>query len=93
MEQCLIDNKICSIQNQKCKVCKLDDCKKTLLMLEEKEAMIAKTKEERLIEELKKEYPECVGCSYLHILSLEKKKVYCPYMINGCVLQNRGEKV
>lgn len=25
MEQCLIDNKICSEQNRKCKECKLDD--------------------------------------------------------------------
>ena len=63
-----------------------------LLMLEEVEAMWIKTKEERLREELKKEYPECVKCNHLKILDVNKKIVYCPYMIKGCILQ-RGEKV
>ncbi len=37
MEQCLIDNKICSEQNKKCKVCKLDDCRKAIQMIEEEQ--------------------------------------------------------
>lgn len=93
MEQCLIDNKICSVRNQKCYECTLDDCRKALLILEEEEAMLAKTKEEQLREELKKElkkeYPECVDCRHLYILNIKKQKVYCPYRINGCILRSR----
>lgn len=37
MEQCLIDNKICSEQNRKCKECKLDDCRKAIQMIEEEQ--------------------------------------------------------
>lgn len=93
MEQCLLDNKVCPLRNSKCKDCKLDDCRKALLMLEEEEAMLIKTKEERLREELKKEYPECVKCSYLEVIDVNKRIVYCPYMINECILQNRSEEV
>lgn len=87
MEQCLIDNKICSVRNQKCKVCKLDDCKKALIMLEEEEAMRNKTKEDRLKDELRKEYPECVKCSHLQVIDLNRRIVYCPYMINRCIVK------
>ena len=37
MEQCLIDNKVCSVQGQKCKECKLDDCRRTVEMIETQE--------------------------------------------------------
>ena len=37
MEQCLIDNKVCPIQGKKCKECKLDDCKRTIEMIETQE--------------------------------------------------------
>lgn len=37
MEQCLIDNKVCSEQNKKCKECKLDDCRKAIQMIEEEQ--------------------------------------------------------
>lgn len=37
MEQCLIDNKVCPIQEKKCKECKLDDCKRTIEMIETQE--------------------------------------------------------
>ena len=89
MEQCLIDNKICSVRNQKCKVCKLDDCKKALIMLEEEEAMKNKTKEDKLKDELRKEYPECVKCSHLQVIDLGRRIVYCPYMINKCIVKGQ----
>ena len=87
MEQCLIDNKICSVRNKKCKVCKLDDCKKALIMLEEEEAMRNKTREDRLKDELRKEYPECVRCSHLQVIDLSKRIVHCPYRIKKCMLE------
>lgn len=37
MEQCLIDNKVCAVQGQKCKDCKLDDCRKVIEMIETQE--------------------------------------------------------
>lgn len=37
MELCLIDNKVCSVQGQKCKECKLDDCRKVIEMIETQE--------------------------------------------------------
>lgn len=37
MIQCLIDNKICPNGNKKCKVCKLDDCRRTVEMIETQE--------------------------------------------------------
>lgn len=40
MEQCLIDNKICSEQNRKCKECKLDSCKEVIKMIEEEQKYI-----------------------------------------------------
>ena len=40
MEQCLIDNKICSEQNKKCKICKFDSCKEVIQMIEEEQKYI-----------------------------------------------------
>ena len=37
MEPCLKDNKVCSVQGQKCKNCKLDDCGRTIEMIETQE--------------------------------------------------------
>ena len=37
MIQCLIDNKICPNGNKKCKECKLDDCRRTVEMIETQE--------------------------------------------------------
>lgn len=85
--ECLERNKICSMNNRKCKDCKLLDCRNTLKLIEEEEKMWFETKEELFQKELKKKYPQCAGCSHLQILDLDKKKVYCPYMIRRCVLK------
>lgn len=85
MEQCLIDNKVCPIQGKKCKECKLDDCKRTIEMIETQ-----KQAEERWeINNIKKSLPEqCKNCSFLSITNLREHKVYCPYMMKDrCILK------
>lgn len=78
MEQCLINNKVCSERNKKCKECKLDDCKRVIQMIEDEEKYIDIGNMIRL----KRDLPEqCRNCSFLIITNLKKEKVYCPYRI------------
>ena len=89
--ECIESNKICPMNNLKCKECALLDCKNTLKMIEEEEKMYYQTREQKFIKEMKQRYPSCVIkdklCSQLIILDLEQGKVRCPYMINKkCVL-------
>ena len=84
---CLIDNKICSNTNKKCKVCKFDDCRKTIEIVDETEAMYYEIRLENLKKELKEKYPNCYKCSHLQILDVNNKKVYCPYMFNKCIIE------
>ncbi|MCI8362257.1 MAG: hypothetical protein HFJ41_03865 [Clostridia bacterium] len=85
MEQCLIDNKVCSEQNRRCKVCKLNDCRRTVQMIEDEQKWIDKEN----LEKLKKELPEeCQKCNIFRIINLEKQKVYCAYRIKErCMLK------
>ena len=88
--ECIKRGEVCKY-NFKCKVCKLEDCKNTLKMIEEDEKMYFQTREQKFIKEMKQLYPSCVIkdklCSQLEVLDLEKGKVRCPYMINKkCVL-------
>ncbi len=84
MEQCLIDNKICSEQNRKCKVCKLNSCQEVERMIEEEQKWIDKSN----LEKLKQRLPEeCKNCSFLEIVNLTKQKVHCAYRIkNRCLI-------
>lgn len=85
MEQCLIDNKICSEQNRKCKNCKLDDCRRTIQMIEDEQKWIDKNNLEKLRNRLPE---ECKDCSFLEIVNLTKQKVHCAYRIkNKCLLK------
>lgn len=89
--ECIERGEVCKY-NFKCKVCKLEDCKNTLKMIEEDEKMYFQTREQKFIKEMKKQYPSCVIkdklCSQLKIINLEQGKVRCPYMINKrCVLK------
>lgn len=78
MVQCLIDNKICSNKNKKCKVCKFDSCEEALNMIEEEQ----KYKDNDKLKQIKKELPEqCKNCSFLEVTSLREGKVFCPYRI------------
>ena len=88
MVECLLSDKVCSNTNKKCKECILDDCKKTLLAIEEEEKMYYLTKEEVLNGKIKREYPECANCPFL-----EKRgtnEVYCFYRSKDeCLLKNK----
>lgn len=85
MEQCLIDNKICSEQNRKCKNCKLNDCRRTVQMIDDEQKWIDKSN----LEKLKNKLPqECRECNMLEIINLSKQKVYCAYRIkNKCLFE------
>lgn len=86
MEQCLIDNKICSEQNRKCKECKLDSCREVVRMIEDEQKWIDKDN----LKKLRKKLPsECVDCSFLEIVNLTKQKVHCAYRINNRCLIGR----
>ena len=84
MEECLITNKICSSTNQKCKVCKFDDCKEVLEMIDEEE----KIKQEIKMEKLKRGLPlRCRNCSFLEIINVDEQEVRCFYKTkNSCML-------
>lgn len=85
MEQCLIDNKICSEQNRKCKSCKLDDCRRTVQMIEDEQKWIDKDN----LKKLRKRLPEeCQQCNLLEIINLTEQKVHCAYRIkNKCLIK------
>ena len=84
--ECIESNKICPMNNLKCKVCKLSDCKNTLKMIEEEEEMYYNRQEHEFIKQMQKQFPSCIVkgklCTHLKVLDLEKGKVRCPYMIN-----------
>ncbi len=83
MVQCLIDNKICSNENKKCKVCKFDSCEEALNMIEEEQ----KYKDNDKLKQIKNELPEqCQECSFLKVINLREGKVFCPYMIKDICL-------
>lgn len=90
MEQCLIDNKICAEGNKKCKQCKLDDCRRTIQMMEDEEKYI----DIGYMNKLKESLPEqCKNCSFLVVINLKRQKVYCPYRIKEkCILKEKTNK-
>lgn len=87
--ECLIDGKICSEQNKKCKVCKLDNCRDALNILGEQEKMWIKNEKDKLNKMLNRKYPRCVNCPFLEIRDLENKKLHCFYKLKGkCMLKD-----
>lgn len=52
MVQCLIDNKVCPATNKRCKNCSLEDCKRTIEMIETQEEREDKWKRSTLLHEL-----------------------------------------
>lgn len=88
MEQCLIDNKVCAEGNKKCKICKLDDSRRTVQMIEDEQKYI----DIGYMNKLKKSLPdECKQCTIYKVTNLRKMKVYCPYRLKDrCIL--KGEK-
>lgn len=85
MEQCLIDNNVCSVQGQKCKNCKLDDCRHTIEMIEMNEDKETKWKRKLINVQLPE---QCKSCSFLKVLDLNRQVVYCPYLVkNKCLIK------
>ena len=85
MIPCLKDNKVCSNTNKRCKECVLDECRKVINMIEEEQ----KYEDLDKLDKLNKELPEqCKNCSFLEVINLNEKIVYCPYMIkNKCIIK------
>lgn len=82
---CLKTDKICPLNNLKCKVCPLLDCRNTLTLLEEVEEMEQKKSEKLFRRELEALYPSCLDCIFLERLS--DNKVRCSYMVNKkCII-------
>lgn len=68
--ECIQSNKICPMNNLKCKECALMDCKNTLKMIEEEEEMYYNRQEQELREKVMKHHPQCINksgkfCSFL----------------------------
>lgn len=83
--KCLEDNKICPLNNLKCKECALLDCKNTLALIEEVEKMERKKKEKVSDREMRLFYPECYKCPFLEVL--KENKVRCSYRVkNKCLI-------
>lgn len=85
MEKCLIDNKVCSVQGQKCKDCKLDDCRKVIEMIETQEESEDNWKRKLIDVQLPE---QCRSCSFLEVINLDKQIVRCPYLVkNKCLIE------
>lgn len=85
MEKCLIDNKVCSVQGQKCKDCKLDDCRKVIEMIETQEESEDNWKRKLIDVQLPE---QCRSCSFLEVINLDKQIVRCPYLVkNKCLIK------
>lgn len=78
MEQCLIDNKVCPATNKRCKNCSLEDCKRTIEMIETQEEREDKWKRKLIKVQLQE---QCKNCSFLEVINLDEQIVRCPYRI------------
>ncbi len=84
MEYCLEKNKVCSVQGQKCNNCKLDDCRRTIEMIETEEQIEEKWKMKLIKNQLSE---QCKNCSFLEVIDINKQIVRCPYLIKDrCIL-------
>ena len=91
MEECLLNNKVCSLQGQKCKDCKLDDCRRVIEMIETQEDREEQWKRKLINIQLPE---QCKNCSFLEIIDLNKQIVRCPYMIKErCILGERNNGI
>ena len=85
MEKCLIDNKVCAVQGQKCKECKLDDCRRTIEMIETQEESEDNWKRKLIDVQLPE---QCRSCFFLEVIDLDKQIVRCPYLVkNRCLIK------
>ena len=85
MEQCLIDNKVCPATNKRCKNCSLEDCKRTIEMIETQEEREFKWKRKLIDVQLPE---QCKDCSFLEVIDLDKQIVRCSYLVkNKCLIK------
>lgn len=78
--ECLKTKEVCPNNAKKCKVCKWDNCKEVLNMIE----FLNKTEEQRKEERLRANLPrQCRDCSFLEVRDLNNGKVHCFYNVNG----------
>lgn len=85
MEKCLIDNKVCPATNKKCKNCSLEDCKRTIEMIETQEESEDRWKRKLIDVQLPE---QCRSCSFLEVIDLDKQIVRCPYLVkNKCLIE------
>lgn len=82
-----IDGDVCS--RKKCNECLLDDCRNTLLVLEEAEKMWLLTHEEVIKKKIKRTYPECYECPFLERRG--ENNIYCFYRSKDECLLRRKE--
>lgn len=78
MELCLIDNKVCPATNKRCKNCSLEDCKRTIEMIETQEEREDKWKRKLINVQLPE---QCKNCSFLEVINLDKQIVRCLYRV------------
>lgn len=78
MVQCLIDNKVCPATNKRCKNCSLEDCKRTIEMIETQEEREDKWKRKLINVQLPE---QCKNCSFLEVINLDEQIVRCPYRV------------
>ena len=85
MEKCLIDNKVCSIQEQRCKKCKLDNCTEIKQMIKKHKEIENNIKVNSINKQLSE---QCQNCSFLEVINLDKQIVRCPYLVkNKCLIK------
>ena len=85
MEKCLIDNKVCPATNKRCKNCSLEDCKRTIEMIETQEESEDNWKRKLIDVQLPE---QCRSCSFLEVINLDKQIVRCPYLVkNKCLIK------
>ena len=85
MVQCWIDNKVCPATNKRCKNCSLEDCKRTIEMIETQEEREDKWKRKLIKVQLQE---QCKNCSFLEVINLDKQIVRCPYLVkNKCLIK------
>jgi len=82
--ECLKTGKICPTHNLKCKICKLNDCREVLNMIEYDEKRLKQNN----LKLINIQLPEqCKNCSFLQVIDLKKKIVRCPFRIKRCLIK------
>lgn len=85
MLDCIKTNKIC--ERRKCKVCKFDNCREVIEMLDVQEKNINRELRYNLIKNLPE---QCKNCSFLEVIDLKNQKVRCFYLPKNECLKGKS---